>query len=231
MCGEGYDTIIKTGREIVADRGIFVDKKRYILHITDDEGDTVDKIKVMGLDTKKTTMPAFISKQLNAFVGRLLKGEDWSTIASDVVDLKTSIEEAEDFVPYGLPKGIKGIEEYTKKYEIYGNDVRLPGHVAAGIMYNLCLNEYGDKESTPIYSGMKLKVFYLTKKIGRFRSIALPVDIEQVPEWFERDFVPLIDRAAHIERLVDKPLGNIIKAVDLAVPTRQSMMLDDLFTY
>ena len=231
LCGEGYDQIIKTGREIVADRGIFVDKKRYILHIINDEGDTVDKIKVMGLDTKKTTLPAFISKQLNDFVGRLLKGEDWSTIASDVVDLKTSIEEAKDFVPYGLPKGIKGIEDYTKKYEIYGNDVRLPGHVAAGIMYNLCLKEYGDKESTPIYSGMKLKVFYLTKKIGRFKSIALPVDIEQVPEWFENDFVPIIDRDAHILRLVDKPLGNIIKAIDLEVPTRQSMMLDDLFIY
>ena len=229
LCGEGYDQKIQTGREIVADRGIFVDKKRYILHIIDDEGDAVDKMKIMGLDTKKTTMPKHISIKLNNFVGRLLKGEDWSSIAPDVVDLKTTIETAKDFIPYGLPKGVQGVEDYTNRYKIHGNDVRLPGHVAASIVYNMCLEEYGDKQSTPIYSGMKIKVFYLTKKIGRFISIALPVDIEQVPDWFIEDFLPIIDRDAHILRLVDKPLGNIIKAVGIQVPTKQSLILDDLF--
>lgn len=228
LCGEGFDQIIKTGREIVADRGIFVDKKRYIMHIIDDEGDTVDKIKVMGLDTKKTTMPKFISKQLNAFVGRLLKGEEWRSIAPDVVDLKTEIEETDDFIPYGLPKGIKGIEDYTKRYK-QDPTIRLPGHVSASMLYNACLNEFGDKESIRIYSGMKIKVFYLLKPIGRFKSIALPVDIEQVPGWFQKKFVPRFDRAAHVLRLVDKPLGNIIKAVHEEVPSKQTLLIEDLF--
>jgi DNA polymerase elongation subunit (family B) len=61
LCSEGFDDIIKTGREIVSDKGIFVDKKRYFLHIADDEGYRCDKIKVMGLDTKKTTLPKEVS--------------------------------------------------------------------------------------------------------------------------------------------------------------------------
>ena len=231
LCSEGYDGIIQTGREIVADRGIFVDKKRYILHIIDDEGYTVDKMKVMGLDTKKTTMPKKIATDLNNFVGRLLKGEDWDTIAVDVVDYKEAIETAEDIMSIGLPKGVKGVEDYTKQYELQGNDVRLPGHVAASIFYNICLKEYGDKKSTPIFSGMKIKVFYLKSKIGRFRSIAIPVDIEQVPEWFLNDFTDRIDRQAHLLRLVDKPLGNIIKAIGLDVPSRQQLFINDVLVF
>ncbi len=56
LCQEGYPAI-SAEREIVSDRGIFVDKKRYILHVADLSGKTVDKMKIMGLDTKKTTMP------------------------------------------------------------------------------------------------------------------------------------------------------------------------------
>ena len=49
LCNPGFDDIIKCGREIVSDRGIFVDKKRYILHLVDLDGKPVDKMKVMGL--------------------------------------------------------------------------------------------------------------------------------------------------------------------------------------
>ena len=38
---------------------------------------------------------------------------------------------------------------------------------------------------------MKIKVFYLTRKIGRFKSIALPVDGENIPKWFMDEFVDL----------------------------------------
>jgi len=48
MCSEGFDNIIKTGREIVSDNGIFVEKKRYILHLVNLDGKKVDKMKIMG---------------------------------------------------------------------------------------------------------------------------------------------------------------------------------------
>ena len=77
LCSVDYDEFIITGREVVSDRGLFVDKKRYLLHIIDNEGEKCDKLKVMGVDTKKTTMPAHVSKKLNHFLERFLKGEDW----------------------------------------------------------------------------------------------------------------------------------------------------------
>lgn len=228
LCSSGYDNIIKCGREIVSDRGIFVDKKRYILHLVDSDGYPVDKMKIMGLDTKKTTMPRDVAAKLNGFIERYLKGEEWNIIAQDIVDYKDQLETTQDVMSIGLPKGIKGVESYTQKLKI-DPKTRLPGHISAAICYNICLKKFNDTVSMPITSGMKIKVFYTTNRIEHFKSISIPVDIEQVPQWFLDEFE--IDRAAHIKRLVDKPLGNIIKAIDKEVPSKQQLLNDDLLGF
>lgn len=228
LCNEGYPCI-SAEREIVSDRGIFVDKKRYILHVANLSGKDVDKMKIMGLDTKKTTMPKEVSTKLNMFIERLLKGEKWEVLAEDIVTYKDELMSTKDIMTIGLPKGVQNVEDYTKDYITYGLGAKLPGHVAASIHYNECLKEFNDKESMPIKSGMKIKVFYLSQKYGKFKSIAIPVDIEQMPKWFEEKFT--VDRDAHLERLVDNPLQNILKAIEKEVPSRQSLLTDSLLEY
>jgi DNA polymerase elongation subunit (family B) len=228
LCQPGFDDIIKAGREVVASRGIFVEKKRYILRVIDNEGEKVDKLKVMGLDTKKTTIPPAIGKKLNEYVGRLLKGEEWDDIAKDIVDFKHYVETTDDVMDIGLPKGVNKVEDYTERL-LHDANTRLPGHVAAAIHYNQLLEEYGDKDSEPIISGMKIKVFYLTRKYGKFHSIAIPTDAQEVPEWFLANYT--ISRDKHIARLIDNPLGNIIKAIGKEVPTKQSLVVDDLLGF
>ncbi len=231
LCNEGFDEVIKVGREIISDRGILVDKKRYVLHVVDKEGKPSDSMKVMGLDTKKTTLPRPIADRLNAFVAGYLKGSSWETVAREVVNYKDELRAVKDVMQIGLPKGIHGIEDYERQYRQFGEDTRLPGHVAAAIHYNQCLKEYGDKISPPITNDMKIKVFYLDAlhQLGgsKFKSIALPTDIEVVPPWFLENFD--IDYDAHIERLVDNPLQNILKAIGKRTPTKQDLLFDDLF--
>lgn len=229
LCNPGYDTLIKAGREIVSPRGIFVEKKRYILWVTNLDGKTVDKMKVMGLDTKKTTLPAIVSKHLNKFIERFLKGESWESISHSIVDYKEELKNASDLMTIGMPKGVNGIEEYTNKYEVEGKGARLPGHVAASIHYNESLKKFNDKLSPPITSGTKIKVFYLIGDHGKFKSIAMPTDLEVVPRWFLEEF--RVDREAHIERLVDNPLNNILKAIGKEPPSKQSLLFDSLFEF
>jgi DNA polymerase elongation subunit (family B) len=228
LCNAGFDNLVKAGREIVSDRGIFVEKKRYILHLVDLDGKKVDKMKVMGLDTKKTTLPAEVSGVLNKFIERFLKGESWEQISESIVQYKDELMNSTDPMRIGLPKGVKKIESYTAAFE-EDFEARLPGHVAAAIYYNQCLKEYKDKTSLPISSGMKIKVFYLIGKHGKFKSIALPTDVEVVPQWFLDNF--RIDRDAHIERLVDNPLTNILKAIGKEPPSRQSLYVDSLLVF
>lgn len=228
LCNPGFDDIIKCGREIVSDNGIFVDKKRYILHLVDLDGKPVDKMKVMGLDTKKTTLPGHVSKKLNGFIESYLKGSTWDDVAHKIVAYKTELANATNIMDIGLPKGVNKLEQYTA--ELARDPMaRLPGHVAAAILYNKCLAEYGDKHSMQITSGMKIKVFYLTQRVGKFKSIAIPTDAEFIPPWFSEHF--RVDIDAHIERLVDNPMSNILKAIGKITPTPKSMLIDSVFEF
>ncbi len=225
---KGFSDKIACARENVSDRGIFVDKKMYIMHIIDSEGEKVDKMKVMGLRTKKTTLPKVIAKKLNGFIESYLKGEDWSVIEQRIVDYKDELEAVEDVTEIGIPTGIKRLEPYQGDYKL-DPTTHLPGHIAAAVYYNKCLDDYKDNESMRIYPGMKIKIFYMTRPHGRFKSVALPVDIEEVPQWFLDNFE--VDRKAHIKRLVDKAIENILKAIGKVPPTKQKLLADDMLGF
>lgn len=231
-CTPGFDNLIKSVREIVASRAILIKKKKYIFKVVDAEGHPTDKIKSTGVDIKKTTIPKPISKKLEAFVKRLLDGEDWdSEIAPDIVAYKDELLASDDFTIFGSPMGVKGMEEYTSKYEIFGMKANLPGHTAGSIHWNECLTKYGDRESPRIMSGMKIRVYYLTQTFGKFKNIAVPGDIETYPEWFLKNFVPLIDRKLQIEKLVDGPIENIVKAIGRTAPTKQQLLQNSLLVF
>lgn len=232
LCQPTFDDLITCEREIVSSRGIFVEKKRYILHVVNVEGKDVDKLKIMGLDIKKTILPKAVQKTLVSFMKNFLKGQSWDDLAKNIVAYKEQIRASEDFFGlWGLPKGVKNVEEYTQKYAITGKNTRLPGHVAASIYYNQQLKEHNDTASMPIVSNMKIKVFYLKQQRGKFKSIAIPTDIEVVPEWFINEIVPEINIDAHIDRLVNKPLENIFKAIGEKTPTKQSLFVRSVFEF
>lgn len=233
-CQPEFDNLNSTKREIVSDRGIFVDKKRYILHLVNKEGTPCDKMKTMGLELKKTTLPAPIKKRLSSYIERFLKDEQWNIIADDIIDyieyLKHTVPD-EDVIELGLPKGANNVEHYMNEYQTLGMAARLPGHIAAVIHYNQCLSQFEDSENPVIMSGAKIRVFYLKRKMGKFKSIALPTDTEDLPIWFMEHYVPLIDKEAQIERLIRGPLDNILSAVGISVPEKQDRITNDLLSF
>ena len=228
LCQPDFMSMVKAAREVVAPRGIFVTPKRYVLWVTNMDGKPVDKLKVMGLDTKKTILPRYIQKKLNSYIERFLKGEDWSSVAQDVVAYKEYLRTEQNLIELGLPKGINKLELYTAEYLSGGDKVRLPGHVAAAILFNKMLDENEDTQTMRITSEMKIKVFYLRRPIGRFKSIAFPVDEERVPQWFlDQNF----DVDKQIEKLVDNPLKNLLKAINLSPPSKQSLFVESILEF
>lgn len=228
LCTPGFDDKIQSAREIVSQRGIFVDKKRYVLNVVDKEGKAKDEIKAMGVELVKTTLPKAIGKKLTKFLEQYLKGMSWEELSKEIVSYKDELSQPTNLITIGLPKGISKLEHYTGEYQRLGVKAKLPGHVAASIFYNIKREEFEDRESPHITSGMKVKVFYLKNKIGKFKSIALPGDLTSPPDWFSNFD---IDISAHIERLVDNPLNNIIKAINKTTPSHQSMLIDDLLEF
>lgn len=225
------NNVIKAGLDLISSRSIFIKPKMYIMHLEHFEDNDVDKMKVMGLQIKKTNIPKPIGIKLTSFIESLLKGGDWRTIQEQIVEYKEEILASEDIMDMGLPKGIRGIEDYTQRWKNKEPDLRLPGHVSASILYNMCLETYGDKESQTIVSGSKIKTFYLTEKFGKFKSIALPTDAKKLPDWFVEHFEHLIDRDAQGLRLIDSPLKHILGAIGERIPTRKTLLFDSLVEY
>ena len=233
LCQPGYDEHIKCGREVVSDAGIFVDKKRYVLHLVDLDGNKVDKLKVMGLEMRKTTTPKPIQNFLKDAVSMVLSEKPWDEINQFIIDYRDSVLFSMDLMDIGLPKGVKKVEEYSQKkamvYDEFGKKYAIPGHVSATLHFNECLAEYGDKENAPIGSNTKIKVFYLKKPVNGYKSIALPTDIERIPDWFTQNYK--VDRALHAEKLIDANLGHIFKAIGKEVPTHQSVLFNSLYGF
>ena len=226
LCSPEFKGMVKCAREVVAPRGIFVTPKRYVLWLADKDGKRVDELKVMGLDTKKTILPKYIQDALNGFVERYLKGEEWDVLAEDIVAFKNEIL-TQSVIKLGLPKGVNKLELYQSALDLDPN-TRVPGHVRAAILYNKMLEDNGDRQSMQITSGMKIKVFYLRQPIGKFKSIAFPVDEERVPDWFMQ---LNIDKELQVQKLVDNPLLNILKAIGKEAPTQQTLFVSSVLEF
>ena len=228
LVNESHSKYLKCAREIVASGGIFVTKKRYILHVLDKEGKRVNEPKVMGLDIKKSNLPVYVQEKLTEIILDYIKSETWENIQQQIMTFKNEVRKISQ-LELGIPKGVKKVEHYTEQFETYGIKARLPGHVAASIFYNL-MRKHEQAFSLPaITSGSKIRVFKLKHKIGKFKSIALPRDVEGIPEWFSK-YVH-IDIDQHIKSLIDNPLNNILHAVGISAPTEHSLFLNTFLEF
>jgi len=229
-CSGGREKYIQAEKEVISDRGIFVAKKHYILHLVQKDGEPVDKMKVMGLQIKKTNIPKQIRKALTKFFERYLKGESWSSIKKDIVAFKQELKEG-DLLNIGIPSGVSNVEELTQIYREDPN-ANIYHMAKASIFYNECLNVFNDKESYKIRSGDKVKkyYFYTAKKYGSFNAIAVPVDMTSLPKWF-KEFEPYIDRERQIKSLVDNPIKNILDVLGEAVPSEMNVLAEQLIVF
>lgn len=225
---DNHCNFIKSAREIVATGGIFVTKKRYILNVVDKEGKRKEHAKVMGLDIKKSNLPHYVQERLTDWVIRYIKGESWTSLENDLLSFKHDVRN-NSIMDLGIPKGVNKVEYYTEQYRQLGVKARLPGHVAASIMYNIQRDNFKSYSFPQITSGSKIRVFKLKQKVGKFKSIALPSDLEEIPEWFEENVV--LSMEEHIKSLIDNPLQNILDAVNKRVPTEQTQFLNTFLEF
>ena len=61
-----FEQKMEMGREVIADRGIWTAKKRYILNVIDNEGVRLaePKLKMMGIETAKSSTPQWVRGKL-----------------------------------------------------------------------------------------------------------------------------------------------------------------------
>lgn len=230
LCNDGFDKLISAEQEIVARTAILIKKKFYVLKIINKNGKVVNETKIMGHAVKKTTLPKAIRKRLIPYIEMIMDNVPWSDIGKQMVGYKDELLNTPNVWDLGSPTGVNKVEQYTMDYNI-NPKTRLPSGAAAAIFWNQCIEEYKDYENPPISSGMKMKKFKLVKKFGRFSTIAVPGDTAELPEWFKTNFVHLVDRKFQVNRLVDKTMANILEAIGKEMPTKKSLLVDELVEY
>jgi DNA polymerase elongation subunit (family B) len=189
------------GREVIADRGIYLAKKRYILNVIDNEGVryATPKIKTTGVEANKSSTPTPCREALKEMF-KLIISSDEATVQAAVQQFKDHYFQLRpDQIAF--PRGannITGCIERRSYRNQAGEQVTVesykkgtPIHVRAALAYNWLRRDLDLKQYPELRNGDKLKFLYL--KPGKFKEnvIAFP------------DFLP---KEFNLEQHIDKEL-------------------------
>jgi len=244
--------VMQAGREVVGKSGIFITKKRYAINCLDIEGYQPEggKLKIMGMDIKRSDTPEFIQDFLEEVLTDALAGIPEADVIEKIKEFKKKFQSLNPWLK-GMPKRVNNLTMYTKKYEkikgigkqdplklhqklkglkeLTPENNMIPGHVSASIHWNYLRGMNSDAYSMSIVDGMKVIVCRLKSNPMGYNNVAYPTDELNLPQWFKD--LPFDEK--HMEESVlDKKIQNVLGAMgwDLS-RTNDSEALTEFFDF
>ena len=233
-CPRDMGSLIKCGRETVADRGLFITKKRYAVNAIDIEGKRLDvegkigKTKATGLDLKRSDTPKIIQEFLLEIPNKVLAGAGRDEIVERIREFKYAFTDRPGWEK-GSPKRVNNLTKYSAEEERLGK-ANMPGHVRAALNWNQLRKMNSDNYSMQIVDGMKTIVCKLKSNALGWTSIGYPTDEMHLPQWFKE--LPF-DDAAMEATVVDQKVDNLLSVLDwdLASATNTENTFTNLFEF
>ena len=208
-------SIIKGGRELVANSGLFITKKRYAVQIYDLEGKRLDtegktgKVKAMGLDLKRSDTPKIVQEFLSDILQQVLNGASKEQIVAVIREFKIEFTRKPAWEK-GTPKRVNKLTYYGDLEKKQGK-ANMPGHVRAAINWNHLRRMHSDKRSIEIVDGMKTIVCKLKNNPLGLTSIGYPTDESRIPSWFKE--LPF-DDADMESTIIDQKVENLLDVLE-----------------
>jgi DNA polymerase elongation subunit (family B) len=221
-CPKSRSDVIAAGREIVAQSGLYITKKRYAALVVDNEGfrtdaDGIGKVKAMGLDLRRSDTPVFMQDFLKELLTMVLTDVPQKEVLDRITEFRKEFSQRPGWEK-GSPKRANKVGHYRRLEEKQGK-ANMPGHVRASINWNTLKRMNGDKYSQEVVDGMKVIVCKLKQNPLGYTSVAYPTDELRIPEWFKE--LPF-DDAAMAETIIDNKLDNLIGVLNYPLEDTKS---------
>ena len=217
-----YQNKMVMGREVIADKGIWTAKKRYMLNVIDSEGIRYEepKMKIMGIETTRSSTPQVLRTKLKQAI-RIIMYDDESAMQKFIAEFREEFNKlpVEDIA---FPRSVNGISNYADPTHIYRKST--PIAVKGSLLYNHFLKKKGiEKRYQKIYEGDKIKFVYLKipNLIGD-RVVSFPSSLPK-----EFDLERFVDYTTQFEKGFLDPLSNILTVIGWNVEKQNT--LESLF--
>ena len=196
------------GREIIADRGIWTAKKRYILNVLDNEGVRLaePKLKMMGIETAKSSTPQWVRKKLTEVLQVVMNGteeEVWDFVETARKEFRNlPVEEI------ASPRGCNNLAQYSDATNIYSKGT--PIHVRGALLYNHLLKKKNvHKRYENVKNSDKIHFTYLTVPNPINENVISFINV--LPKEFELN--GYVDYDLQFDKAFIEPLKNIITLI------------------
>lgn len=213
-----YHQRMQMKRECIADKGIWVAKKRYILNVYNQEGVqyTEPKLKMMGIEAVKSSTPAVCKKAIKDVLHLVMNGTKQQVY--DYIDGFRNEFFNLPFESVAFPRSCQGVSRYKL------NDKSIPIHVRGALVYNSCIEKMGlHNKYTMVQDGEKIKFSYL--RIPNPVSSNVISASGPLPKQLGID--KYIDYGKQFEKSFEEPLNAIIGKLGWSVSQQQT--IEDLF--
>jgi DNA polymerase elongation subunit (family B) len=199
---------MEMGREVIADRGIWTAKKRYILNVHDNEGVRLHepKLKMMGIETAKSSTPQWVRGKLTDAFNVVMNGTEqdlWEFVETARRDFRTLPPEEVAF-----PRGCRGLKQYGDRTNIYSKGT--PIHTRGALLYNKLLQDKNlDMRYEVIKEAEQIHFTYLTTPNPLNENVIS--FIGALPKEF--DLHRFVDHDKQFDKAFVEPLKAVIELV------------------
>ena len=199
---------MEMGREVIANRGIWTAKKRYILNVHNSEGVQYaqPKLKIMGIEAIKSSTPEVCRDKFKEIFNVIISG----TEADTQNFIRKFKEEFKSLSPekVAFPRSVSNIRDYSDRKTVYKKGT--PIHVRGSLLYNKLIKDNKlSRKYEVVTNGSRIFFTYMkVPNIMQENVIAFP---DVLPQEFKLN--NYVDYDKQFSKTFLEPLTPILDAV------------------